>query len=67
MKIPTIFCNRETVALIFAFQASFRHLYLGFKDLFICIFLAIILIPLTLLDVISRAIMPIKKDDFYSK
>lgn len=67
MKIPMIFCNRETVALIFAFQAAFRHLYLGFKDLFICIFLAIILIPLTLLEWYQEQSCQSKKDDFYSR
>ena len=54
MKIPMIFCNRETVELLLAFESAFRHLRLGFKDLFICTVLAVILIPLTLLDVTSR-------------
>ena len=54
MKIPMIFCNRETVTLLLAFKSAFKHLRLGFKDLFMCIVLTVILVPLTLLDVISK-------------
>ena len=61
MKIPMIFCNRETVELLFAFKNALRHLHLGFKDLFLCSVLAVILIPLTLLDMLSRIFRKYKK------
>jgi len=54
MKIPMIFCNRETVELLLAFSDAWKRFYTGFRDLCICTGLAIILIPLTLLDVASR-------------
>ena len=54
MKIPMIFCNRETVEIYLGFCSAFRHLYIGFRELFICVIFAVILIPLTLLDVSSR-------------
>jgi len=54
MKIPMIFCNRETVELLLAFQRALRHLRLGFKDLFICIVFAIPCIFLTILDLLFK-------------
>lgn len=54
MKIPTIFVNRETVQIYLAFCSAFKRLYTGFKDLLICVILAMILIPLTILDLLSR-------------
>jgi len=54
MKIPMIFVNRDTVELYLGFHSAFRHLYIGFKELFICIVFAIPCIFLTILEIISR-------------
>lgn len=62
MKIPMIFINKESVMLYFAFCDALRHLYIGFKDLFLCIILSIICIPLTILEAISRIFR--KEEDY---
>jgi len=54
MRIPMIFCNRETVALLLAFHSAIRHLNIGFRELGICIIFSIPCIFLTILDLISR-------------
>lgn len=52
MKIPMIFCNRDTVALLLAYHSAIEHLKKGFKGFFICIIFAIPCILLTILDLI---------------
>ncbi|MCK4328317.1 hypothetical protein KAX02_00585 [candidate division WOR-3 bacterium] len=54
MKIPMIFCNRETAALCLAFQSAIRHLKIGFRELGICLIFAIPRIFITVLDLLSR-------------
>lgn len=54
MKIPMIFCNRETVELLLAFNSAIKHLRTGFRELGICIIFAIPCIFLTILDLLFK-------------
>ena len=57
MKLSQVFVNRESVTLYFAFCNSLRHLYIGFKDLLVCIIIFIIYIPLIILELLTYFIM----------
>ena len=57
MKIPLMFIDKETTALYLAFCTSFRYLYIGFIDLFTCIVLVIIFIPLAILKLLTWIVM----------
>ena len=46
MKIPLMLISKESVMLYFAYCRAFKHLGKGFKELFSCIIVTIVFIPL---------------------
>ena len=54
MKIPMMFCNRDTVALLLAFHSAVRYLKIGFRELGICLIFTIPCVFLTIIDLLLR-------------
>jgi len=56
MKIPIVFINRETAEIYLEFCNAFKHLSIGFKELFICTIFVIPCIILIITNMILKGI-----------